>query len=371
MCGIFGVIGRFALTNNDLKYLKSSFIAGTVRGRDGSGIILGEMNGGITYTKSAQNGSDFIENCYDPSWEKAPIQSAIGHNRSATVGDITDDTSHPFNEGSTIGVHNGTLYQGWQHTLEADKRVKVDSQALMAAIDKKGIEWTIKRASGALALVWSDTTDNRTYVYRNDQRPLHYTKTLSGKVYYASEAGMLTWMMKRHHIDPAEIVSFKSGVLYEITNGDITEVAELESPNDWAQSFHNGGTYNSHRVVGSTMAPVVNNVIPLGHEGGAGKADTASTGSLSKCTNGAYKNSNQSYSGWEVSNADIKKGIVGEFIERGNDVYQCHTCLRNINWDFLEGEFHPDIKIHEGCLGDFQPTPYHDGEFIRIKREIS
>ena len=42
--------------------------------------------------------------------EMAQPRAIIGHNRSATIGNITKDNAHPFRKGDLVGVHNGTIH---------------------------------------------------------------------------------------------------------------------------------------------------------------------------------------------------------------------------------------------------------------------
>lgn len=67
-----------------------------------------------------------------------------------------------------------------------------DSEAIIIAISKFGIEETVKHLQGAWALVWVDTKENTLNFLRNKERPMWYSYTKDFKqVIWASEYPMI------------------------------------------------------------------------------------------------------------------------------------------------------------------------------------
>jgi hypothetical protein len=96
---------------------------------------------------------------------------------------INHYNTHPFEFDHITGAHNGTLdYQSQKRLEEAiGEKYPVDSQTMIAAIAKLGIEETISlceegatSSDGAWALVWYDAMDNSLNFLRNKHRPMWY-----------------------------------------------------------------------------------------------------------------------------------------------------------------------------------------------------
>jgi len=250
MCGIWGVVAsskHIGLVAQDYKFLTSCAIAGAVRGLDGTGVVMANHNANkeedILFHKTGKTGSEYIKslgnnnnlstfntnNNYPASTD---IYMMYGHNRAATVGEVSDKTAHPFSAPYCIGIHNGTLSSGWRQRLNAKKRVTVDSEALMRAISHQGYEKAIKKAEGAMALVWTDTTVKHkpeTYMFRNKDRSVYYCHSTTGKLYWASEKGMLAWLLARHDISPDKegILPLPLDTVFRITDAKLQPVTVI------------------------------------------------------------------------------------------------------------------------------------------------
>ena len=122
----------------------------------------------------------------------------IGHNRSATIGDKTEENAHPFMFDNIIGAHNGTLDKWCIKDLTNHHLYGTDSQAIFATINEKSIDAAIKEMSGAWALTWFDKRDHTFNMIRNAQRPLHYTYSADRcTLIWASELEMIEYIMGR------------------------------------------------------------------------------------------------------------------------------------------------------------------------------
>jgi len=207
-------------------------VAGTVRGYDGTGYVFKTHNRhkkeeNIWFHKEAATGSEINRIGSTPA--AGGIEWAFGHNRAATVGAVDDAGAHPFDTAHIIGIHNGTLTNGWKQRLKAKKSIVVDSEALMRSISHRGPDKTLPVASGAMAIVYVDKRTNRLYLFRNSERPVHWCTTKQGSLFWASEGKMLEWLLDRNHqVIDGEMNTLEPDILYDITDGKLKEVDVFE-----------------------------------------------------------------------------------------------------------------------------------------------
>ena len=366
MCGIFGLAGKWTTTQSDDKFIKNCTIAGVVRGGDGTGFVFMNEEKKTTFLKKGVNGATFVTDVFDPSWNIGnKTHSIIGHNRAATSGDINDDTTHPFIEGNVIGVHNGTLNGDWRGDLQVSKKCDVDSKGIYRSISARGIDWTIEHLYGAAALVWSDLKTQQLFVYRNHERPLYYTQNAAKtKVYYASEKGMLQWLLGKCHIAHGEVHPFKAETLYEITGGEVTEIRELKKAKRVVAGYQPRGTTTS-RTIPSTYTQTGKKLTVVGTTG-----NTAMDGKLLRLTGPIFGHQDGiKFRGPNMSRAELLNGIVGEYAERGFHKYTCFNCdIPIISSSFLESTQDGDVKIHHTCLDEYRSKSDPKGSLISILR---
>lgn len=209
MCGIVGVAGN---TNSDSgKVFRDMLIFDIIRGIDSTGVVnvpafrktnkatpvLMEKDIGLPNNLWEDKDSKIFT---DRGKIKALGKVLIGHNRAATIGNVTVENAHPFNFGSVYGVHNGSLrtYSDLENYLEHD----VDSMCLLDHISQHGVEDAWKNFLGAAALVWFDDKDQTLHFARNSERPLHYMWSKDKKVlFWASEPWMIQTAAARHKVD--------------------------------------------------------------------------------------------------------------------------------------------------------------------------
>lgn len=226
MCGIVGMVLKtktgFTKTNDDI--FQQLVYANTLRGDDSTGVIAIEKDTSFHIVKDASPGYWFMPQ-YDATdvsktmWSQG--KAMIGHNRKKTIGSVSDETAHPFVEGDDFAmVHNGTLYN---HRALAD--TEVDSQALTkvlcAAFHEEdyqtSLEETLGKVNGAYAVAMYDQRHNKVRLLRNKERPMSMVETDSA-IYFASEGGMLFWILSRNGISFKDV---KVEVVPELTVVDI------------------------------------------------------------------------------------------------------------------------------------------------------
>jgi len=187
---------------------------GALRGMDSTGVITVEKNGDFHVDKAAVPSYEFMPE-YDKSVSKNLALNCgialIGHNRKGTVGKIGDDTAHPFVINDIFAmVHNGTLYG---HTKLAE--TTVDSEALAHVIERalngddhtlKHLEDELREVNGAYAIVGYNQATHKIHILRNNQRPMCLAET-ADSYYFASEGGMLQWILNRNGIKPTSLIS--------------------------------------------------------------------------------------------------------------------------------------------------------------------
>lgn len=240
MCGIIGFVteetGHEGVATRR-KFMHHGLIIDTLRGDDSTGVFYrpkGETGSGKVlptagWCKAVDDGYRFVKSkaykaCagdVDKYW------FMFGHNRAATVGAVTVDGAHPFQEGPITLIHNGTLHSTYdlpqsQHKLGVD----VDSHALchnLALVEpEEAAEKVIGKIDGAFALVWHDARNDTLNIIRNDERPLHVAKEYKGRtLYFTSEAAQLHYLEDKLNLAFESVTYPEPGVLLQFKQGSI------------------------------------------------------------------------------------------------------------------------------------------------------
>jgi hypothetical protein len=201
MCGLVGMAG---LLDDDMrKAFRELLILDAVRGPHSTGVMSADVDGETRVLKRAVVPHDLLDMKQYASTVGWTPQVLMGHNRWATVGDVNNINAHPFEHGSVIGAHNGTLVD--QDLLPDSHQFEVDSDNLIYAIDKIGVEEALKLTDGAFALTLYDKEDRTLQLVRNAERPLCYAYAADKSfVIWASEAWMIRAVMFRHNLKMAK-----------------------------------------------------------------------------------------------------------------------------------------------------------------------
>jgi len=222
MCGICGLIGP-GIIAKDLEVFTDLMWANGLRGPHSTGLFVVTPGGPYKKEKfrmkrSLGHSVDFLMNDSRNKIENRMIRSMfsqlfMAHSRWATKGEITVSNAHPFDTGTLVSCHNGTLtdkeYQ--------DKRM-TDSELMFRDMEDRGIKAVLEDLDwgSAYAISSYNKRTNILTLARNSQRPLFFGVSKSRAVmYYASELEALDFVasrngisLNRYEVDPDTMIQF-------------------------------------------------------------------------------------------------------------------------------------------------------------------
>ena len=218
MCGIVGYASSSPV-NADRTFFKQALYVDALRGKDSTGVFaIDGKTEKLSIVKYAVEAGDFISTQAFKEFEKAvsnPFTLMVGHNRAATKGAVTARNAHPFRHNHITMVHNGSL---WFHdNLNRGDDFNVDSEAICYSLATMGTIDTLESLCGAYALVWHDSKKDKLFFARNKDRPLTVAISEDKKsIYWASEMGMLQFLLNRAGIVNTEFYDVTPEILFEV-----------------------------------------------------------------------------------------------------------------------------------------------------------
>ena len=220
MCGLVGMAGT--LDPIDVTAFKQLLFVDALRGDDSTGVASVDYAKDIDWVKCTGTATDLIER---KTFDRVVTHNKcalIGHNRYGTMGGKTNANAHPFECDHIVGAHNGTITYSSKNKLQDGDTFDTDSEAIFNNIAAHGVDATIPLLDGAYALVYYNKEEDTINLIRNDKRPLFYTyDTHTQTLYWASEEGMLSWILTRNKIDHLPIIDLPIDRLmtFPIPNG--------------------------------------------------------------------------------------------------------------------------------------------------------
>jgi hypothetical protein len=217
MCGLFGIASTGILSTKEKDFFETLGKLSTSRGKDSTGVFQMKL---IKYPteKEKEAGYKFyfhhIKDVCEPTyffnrkeWKTTRGETnhvLMGHNRHATVGEVTKAAAHPFiisdkeNRFLLSGMHNGTLADyvdkgGVHHS---------DSHKLYERVAEIGLKSALEelKEKSAYALAYVDNHAQPTF-FRNNKRTLYFAMTKNkGTVVWASEERFIKAAETMHDI---------------------------------------------------------------------------------------------------------------------------------------------------------------------------
>lgn len=231
MCGHVGIAGKLEL--KDEACLKRLLMFDYFRGPDSTGLAAIRNNGDVSIAKIASNPIDLFDSeRFKKALNYMNSKVFLGHNRAATKGVINNFNAHPYQFDHIVGAHNGTLETAsWNKLKEiTGEEFGVDSQNIIHAIAKLGIEETMKHMAGAWSLVWVDLEKNTLNFLRNDKRPMWWSYSEDfKKLYWASEYPMLQAATKMSTNGDHKLYTTDQGYKFFETAVDVWYRFDLEA----------------------------------------------------------------------------------------------------------------------------------------------
>jgi asparagine synthetase B (glutamine-hydrolysing) len=230
LCGIYGVAG-LGIWREDLdKVYPDLAKINILRGEDSTGIYE------VDHRKPREEKlyKEASDACYfmwqhtrgevskrQPILQNIHATLIMGHNRKATVGDITDDNAQPFAINDIVLAHNGTLVDA-KYNHDKSGRTS-DTFHFATDVADNGLVETLHKLNhqSAYAISMYDRKKKKLYFAYNGMRPLYFAVNQKRSVlYWSSERDMLRMVLGRHNIDYYE--TYKVGEEWKTRGGIFT-----------------------------------------------------------------------------------------------------------------------------------------------------
>lgn len=289
------------------------------RGRDSTGVAMIErsMDNYRGIKRVGPPSFLFDSKTYDETIDTGGVCSALlGHCRHKTVGDVSNQTAHPFDfpDQKIIGMHNGTLRS--YYNLDTYASGKVDSEVMLGHLAINGPEDTFSKTEGAWAVVWWDGEAKTLNFIRNNERPLWFTWSADmTKIFWASE----TWMF-----GAIERPGERQGIDLWEGDEDTPKYVSLPVNELWRIKMDFKNLHNKRKSIFTMLPPkkIVSEV--RSHSGNrqtsshtSGRGAVVSTPSTTKDSREGFFNGRNNYGDWS-QNPDTgrwEKNSGGEEVE--------------------------------------------------------
>lgn len=260
MCGIFGCISQDNANEQQRQLFVAVSLADVVRGKDSTGYLLANKEA-VYLVKKALDAYKFYEKGYTKAVFEKDWHIAIGHNRAASSGSVTDRNAHPFalkvgKDRYDFGCHNGTFVRDIATRLktqefEVDSLVVLNKVAVLKAkglTAKKAIRSVFNEISnkelGNYAILYFDTDTMRVYAFRDTQRPLYAFQTKNLGLWFCSTEEIFrtayTYLevagkLPDYDSEVEKVIPLAPYKIYTEKNGKIEVVDEILSPKEIAE----------------------------------------------------------------------------------------------------------------------------------------
>ena len=248
MCGIYGIIGEPTNRKTAAKLMTALAIHTIPRGEHSMGFYAITAEESIL-EKCAVHPKEFLRmSSFVRTVQKEKAYILMGHNRWASIGEVTNANAHPFEGERYVLAHNGTCPAaldkcralGIINKMEGD----TDSEALLMLIEHHGIDklatMLAKLDGFSLSIV---DKGSETLYFARDRNPLFVAdlRPLLGVRAWSSTVEIMAAALRTAGIDPGKVTGFntKPNVIYKVS---LTSGLEFEHAGTFVQA---APTYNT------------------------------------------------------------------------------------------------------------------------------
>jgi len=209
MCGLFGLVSK-AWNQTEREILADLCLVSSLRGKSSTGVafyIPDSVDNQYFIIKNDKSAGEYLmQGNVREMLRRKGLLCAMGHTRSGTPEIRNLKDTHPwFLEGPTahiVGCHNGGV-----PSFSTNK--KIDSYNIFQRIADVGLHKTVTKfkENETAALTWMNLKTNTLNFYRNAYKPIYLTTFYNDStLMWASESGMLEFVIRRHNLKPDRIV---------------------------------------------------------------------------------------------------------------------------------------------------------------------
>ena len=262
MCGIHGLINVTGKGKGHAGFIRDAFTTNMLRGTDSSGIAIVDTAYSSTEVhKLPVPGMFYVDDKVASSMIREADKAntiIMCHVRHATVGKVNMDNAHPFeintDTSTLVGCHNGTL-TSWMSRPTA-KEFNSDSKWALSRIAEESVD-AFEEITGAYTFVWWDSKDEGVLnMARNNERPMWVALLQDGGMAYASEAGMLYWLLERNNMPILRMFELEVDKLYRFNVDNPHEYETSHLPKYIPTYTANTGTYSYNRSTNYALTHV-------------------------------------------------------------------------------------------------------------------